>query len=88
MRAIGARTGHILRLYLAMTLLVAVAATLAALAPAILIGRALLNQMFGFLGIQPASFAGPVVDVCIDHRRGRRVAAVDGAPPAGHRQPH
>jgi putative ABC transport system permease protein len=59
LKAIGARTGHVLRLYLAMTLLVAAAATLLALAPAILVGQALLRQMFGFLGIQPVSLNAP-----------------------------
>jgi putative ABC transport system permease protein len=59
MKAIGARSGRIGRLYLAMTLLVAAAATLLALAPAILIGRALAGQAFGFLGIQATSLAAP-----------------------------
>jgi putative ABC transport system permease protein len=59
MKAIGARSGHIVRLYLAMTLVVATAATLLALAPAILIGRVLVNQIFGFLGIQASSLAAP-----------------------------
>jgi putative ABC transport system permease protein len=59
MKAIGARSGRIGRLYLAMTLVVAAAATLLALAPAILIGRALLSQVFGFLGIDAASLAAP-----------------------------
>jgi putative ABC transport system permease protein len=57
MKAIGARSGRIGRLYLAMTLLVAAAATLLALAPAILLGRGLAGQVFGFLGIEPASLA-------------------------------
>jgi len=59
MKAIGARSSDIMRLYLSMTLLVALAATLLALAPAVVIGRALLNQMFGFLGILPSSFEAP-----------------------------
>lgn len=59
MKAIGARSGQIGRLYLAMTLLVAAAATLLALAPAVLIGRVLLSQIFGFLGIQATSLAAP-----------------------------
>lgn len=59
MKAIGARSGDIGRLYLAMTLSVAAAATLLALAPAVLIGRALLNQVFGFLGIKATSFDAP-----------------------------
>jgi putative ABC transport system permease protein len=57
MKAIGARAGRIGRLYLAMTLLVALAATVLALAPAILIGRGLTGQVLGFLGIEPASLA-------------------------------
>ena len=59
MKAIGARSARIGRLYLAMTLLVAAAATLLALAPAVLIGRALAGQAFGFLGIQAGSLAPP-----------------------------
>ncbi len=59
MKAIGARSGHIGRLYLAMTLLVAVAATLLALAPAILIGRVAVAQFLRFLGIEAASLAAP-----------------------------
>jgi len=57
MKAIGARAGRIGRLYLAMTLMVAGAATLFALAPGILIARALTPNVFGFLGIEPASVA-------------------------------
>jgi putative ABC transport system permease protein len=59
MKAIGARSGRIGRLYLAMTLLVATAATLLALGPAILIGRAGLQALLEMLGIQPASLAAP-----------------------------
>jgi putative ABC transport system permease protein len=59
MKAIGARSGRIGRVYLAMTLLVAAAATLVALAPAILIGRALASLAIGFLGIQPAGLTAP-----------------------------
>jgi putative ABC transport system permease protein len=55
MKAIGARSGRIARLYLAMTLLVAATATLLALPPAIAIGRTLAPFVFGFLGIQAAS---------------------------------
>ncbi len=55
MKAIGARSGRIARLYLAMTLLVAAAATLLALPPAIALGRTLAPFVFGFLGIQAAS---------------------------------
>ena len=59
MKAVGARSGRIGRLYLAMTLLVAGAATLLALAPAILLGRVAVGTFLGFLGIQPASLAAP-----------------------------
>ena len=59
MKAIGGRSADIGRLYLLMTLMVAAAATLLALGPAILIGRALLNQVFGFLGIEVVSLAAP-----------------------------
>ncbi|HCU51756.1 MAG TPA: hypothetical protein DGG94_18480, partial [Micromonosporaceae bacterium] len=57
MKAIGARSRRIGRLYLTMTLLVAGAATLLALAPAIWIGRTLAPFVFGFLGIQAGSVA-------------------------------
>jgi len=59
MKAIGARTGHILRFYLALTLVVATAATLLALGPAILIGRTGTGMFLGFLGIRPTSLAAP-----------------------------
>jgi putative ABC transport system permease protein len=59
MKAIGARSGRIGRLYLAMTLLVALAATVLALAPAILLGRVAVETFLGFLGIEPASLAAP-----------------------------
>jgi len=59
MKAIGARSGRIGRLYLTMTLLVAGAATLLALPLGILIGRAGVSAILGFLGIQSASLAAP-----------------------------
>jgi putative ABC transport system permease protein len=59
MKAIGARSGRIGRLYLAMTLLVAAAATLLALAPASVLGRVAVGTFLGFLGIRPASLAAP-----------------------------
>jgi putative ABC transport system permease protein len=59
MKAIGARSGRIGRLYLAMTLLVATAATLLAVGPAILIGRAGLQALLEMLGIRPASLTAP-----------------------------
>jgi putative ABC transport system permease protein len=42
-----------------MTLLVAAAATLLALGPAILLGRVAVENFLGFLGIEPASLAAP-----------------------------
>jgi putative ABC transport system permease protein len=59
MKAIGARSARIGRLYLAMTLLVALGATLLALGPAILLGRVAVGQFLGFLGIQAGSLAAP-----------------------------
>jgi len=59
MKAIGARSMRIGRLYLAMTLLVAAAATLLALAPAILLGRVAVENLLGLLGIRAASLAAP-----------------------------
>jgi putative ABC transport system permease protein len=59
MKAIGARAGRIGRLYLAMTLTVAGAAILLALAPGILIGRAFASVILDFLGIESASLGAP-----------------------------
>jgi putative ABC transport system permease protein len=59
MKAIGVGSGRIGRLYLAMTLLVAAAATLLALGPAVLLGRVAVGQFTGFLGIQAAALAAP-----------------------------
>ncbi len=59
MKAIGARSVRIGRLYLAMTLLVAAAATLLALAPGILLGRIAVRNFLGFLGIEATSVAAP-----------------------------
>jgi putative ABC transport system permease protein len=58
-KAVGARSGRITRFYVTMTLLVAVVATLLAVGPAILVGRAGLQLFLGFLGIQPVSVAPP-----------------------------
>ncbi|MGH8983090.1 MAG: FtsX-like permease family protein [Acidimicrobiia bacterium] len=55
MKAIGARSGRIGRLYLAMTLTVAGAATLLAAVPGILIGRAFASVILDSLGIEAAS---------------------------------
>jgi putative ABC transport system permease protein len=57
MKAIGARSVRIGRLYLTMTLMVAGAATLLALAPGVLAGRALASVAFRFVGAEPASLA-------------------------------
>ncbi len=59
MKAIGARSGRIGRLYLMMTLIVAGAATLLALVPAILLGRLAVEYFLQFLGIEPASLSAP-----------------------------
>jgi putative ABC transport system permease protein len=59
MKAIGARSVRIGTLYLAMTLLVAAAATLLALGPAVLLSRDRVEGLTGILGIQPASLAAP-----------------------------
>ncbi len=59
MKAIGARSSRIGRLYLVMTLMVAAAATLLALAPGILINRAFVPRIFEFLGIEAVSLAPP-----------------------------
>lgn len=59
MKAIGAGSGRIGGLYLAMTLVVAAAATLIALPVAILIGRGGLQMFTGFLGIEPTSRTAP-----------------------------
>jgi putative ABC transport system permease protein len=58
-KTIGARSGRITRFYLTMTFLVALAATLLAIGPAILIGRSGLQVFLGFLGIKPVSVAPP-----------------------------
>ena len=57
MKAIGARSGRIGRLYLAMTLTVAGAATLLALVPGILLGRAFASVILDSLGFEAASLA-------------------------------
>jgi putative ABC transport system permease protein len=59
MKAIGARSGRIGRLYLAMTLVVAGAATVLALAPGTLIGRAFSSFILDSLSIEPTSLAAP-----------------------------
>jgi putative ABC transport system permease protein len=59
MKAIGARSSRIGRLYLAMTLSVAAAAALLALAPGILVGRTFSSFILDSLSIEPASLAPP-----------------------------
>ena len=59
MKAIGGGTGDIVRLYLAMIVVVAAAATLLAMGPAILIGQALLAGLLAMLGVEPVSLAAP-----------------------------
>jgi putative ABC transport system permease protein len=59
LKAIGATSARITRHYLVMTVLVATTATALALAPAMLIGRQLLGQVLGMLGIRPVSVAAP-----------------------------
>jgi putative ABC transport system permease protein len=59
MKAIGARSARIGRQYLAMTLIVATVATLLALVPAVLIGRAGTDMLLGMLGIDAISLAPP-----------------------------
>jgi putative ABC transport system permease protein len=59
MKAIGGRSARIGRLYAAMTLLVAAAATMLAVGPAIWLGRDRARGLLGMLGIQPGSLAAP-----------------------------
>ncbi|MGC4152301.1 MAG: FtsX-like permease family protein [Propionicimonas sp.] len=59
MKAIGARSGNVARLYLTMTLLIAGIATLIATPLAVLIGRAGTGALTGFLGVEPASLTAP-----------------------------
>jgi putative ABC transport system permease protein len=59
MKAIGARSGPIGRLYLAMTFTVAAAATVLALAPGILLGRTFTSFVLDSLSIEPAGLAPP-----------------------------
>lgn len=59
MKAIGARSVRIGRLYLAMTLLVAAAATALATVPALLLGTNLVGGLLTMLGIRPASLGAP-----------------------------
>lgn len=60
MKAIGARSVHIGRLYGAMTLLVALAATALALVPAALLARLGVASISDGLGIRPSSLTAPL----------------------------
>jgi len=57
MKAIGARSGRVARMYLIMTLVVALAATMVAIVPGIWGGRLLASQILSMLGIEPTSLA-------------------------------
>ena len=59
LKAIGARSGRIARLYLGMTFLVALAATSLAFFPAVWLGRIAVTTFLGFLGIEPQSLGPP-----------------------------
>lgn len=59
MKATGARSGQIARLYLTTTLVVALAATTLALPAAIILGRVAVGSFLGFLGIEPVSLTAP-----------------------------
>lgn len=59
MKAIGARSAHVARLYLTMTLLVAAIATAIAVPLAVVIGRLGTGAITGFLGVEPQSLTAP-----------------------------
>jgi putative ABC transport system permease protein len=59
LKAVGARTGRIGGFYLAMTLLIAAAATAIALAPAVLLGRDRVGGLLAMIGVDAASAAVP-----------------------------
>ncbi|WP_412537772.1 FtsX-like permease family protein [Longispora sp. K20-0274] len=59
MKAVGARTGQVLRLYLVMTLLIATAATALALLPGLALARLLARTVAGLLNIDLVSTAVP-----------------------------
>lgn len=59
MKALGADSRWVGLLYLAMTLLVAAAATALAVVPAVLLGRFAVANFLNFLGIQPQTLAPP-----------------------------
>lgn len=59
MKAIGARSGRVLQLYLLMTLVIAVTATALATVPGILISRAFTPAILTLLGIDAESLTAP-----------------------------
>jgi hypothetical protein len=88
MKAIGAGSGRIGQLYMAMTLLVAAAATLLALGPAIRLSRVGVGQFTSFLGIQAAALAAPRWTYAVVLAVGLWPAAAAGPCAAGQGQPH
>lgn len=59
MKAIGARSGRVLQLYLLMTLVIAVTSTALAIVPGIFISRALAPAVLALLGVDAGSLAAP-----------------------------
>jgi putative ABC transport system permease protein len=60
LKAVGARSGRVLQLYLLMTLLIAGAATVLALAPGIAISRVFAPVILALLGVDAGSLAAPL----------------------------
>jgi putative ABC transport system permease protein len=60
MKAIGARSGRVLQLYLLMTLVIAVASTALALIPGIFISRVFAPIILNLLGVEAESLAAPL----------------------------
>jgi len=59
MKAIGARSGRVLQLYMLMTLMIAAAATILAIFPGILFSRVLAPEILTLLGIVAESLTAP-----------------------------
>src|SRR6266511_2698114 len=59
MKAIGARSGRVLQVYLLMTLLIAAASTALAILPGISMSRALAPELLSLLGIEAESLTAP-----------------------------
>ncbi len=83
MKAIGARSGLVLQLYLLMTLVIAATATALAIVPGILISRAVAPAMLTLLGIKAVDLMAPwwmyaVVAAVACAHSGRRLAEKDG----------